>query len=148
MSRDFKELVGKYERAKESISEQGKIVYDMCKFLKEVTYDCVDGIDLSVYNPFDFSYNEGFNSFWVEGTTLNVHLQYTDVYEGYDSDSTLKIPKHFVDLFLNGEFAQLKREVLRLCERNKCGIDTNNIENLKRQAEELGYVLVKEGVNL
>lgn len=144
MINNFKQLVTRYENVKADLSQQEDDIYKMCKFLSDVTNECVDGGDLSFYNPFDFPYNERFESMYIENGTLDICLQYVDVYEGYDSNSLLKIPRHLVDLYLKGDLIKLKGEVLRLCRVTKEYTKANEIKDLQYQAEQLGYKLVKE----
>ena len=111
MINNFKQLVRRYENVKADLSQQEDDIYKMCRFLSDVTNEYIDGEDLSFYNPFVFAYNEKFQSMYIENRTLNICLQCIDVYEGYDSDSLVKIPSHLVDLYLKGawnltEFAE------------------------------------------
>ena len=145
MINNFKQLVRRYENVKADLSQQEDDIYKMCKFLSDVTNEYIDGEDLCYYNPFVFAYNEKFQSMYIENGTLNIRLYYVDTYDGYDSDSLLKIPRHLVDLYLEGDFIKLKKEVLRLCRVTKEYTKANDIKNLQYQAEQLGYRLIKEG---
>jgi len=144
MMNNFKQLVRRYENVKADLSQQEDDIYKMCKFLSDVTNEYIDGEDLCYYNPFVFAYNEKFQSMYIENGTLNICLQYIDVYEGYDSNSKITVPEHIVDLYLNGEFIKLRDEVLRLCRVGKHREKARTIEALQRQAEQLGYKLIKE----
>ena len=144
MINNFKQLVRRYENVKADLSQQEDDIYKICKFLCGVTDEHIDGEDLSFYNPFVFAYNEKFQSMYIENGTLNIRLYYVDTYDGYDSNSKITVPEHIVDLYLKGEFITLRDEVLRLCRVGKHREELRAVEGLQRQAEQLGYKLVKE----
>lgn len=144
MVSNFKQLVGKYESTKANLSQQEDDIYEMCKFLNGITGEYVDGEDLSFYNPFDSPYDGSVAAIHIYRESLIVTLNYTDMYDGYDSNSKITIPKHLVDLYLNGEFIKLKEEVLRVCRIAKHQQESAAIATLKQQAEQFGYKLVKE----
>ena len=137
----LQEYIEHHERALESVK---KDVYDMCKFMSEVTYECVDGEDLSIYNPFDFPYNETIQGMYFTETSLVVLLNYYDGYEGYHTNSKLEIPRDIINMWLSGEEDKITKEVLRLCEISKNSYEKGRLDDLQRLADELGYKIIKE----
>lgn len=144
MIENFNQLREYIEYHKFSLESITKDVYEMCKFLSKVTYECVDGEDLSVYNPFDFPYNEKVQGMHFTGTSVIVLLNYYDGYEGYHTNSRLEIPRDIINMWLGGEEDKINKEVLRLCRIGQHSYEQGRLSDLQRLADELGYKIIKE----
>lgn len=144
MIENFNQLQEYIEQHKSALEAITKDVYDMCKFMSEVTYECIDGEDLSVYNPFDFPCNEIVQGMHFTETSLVVLLNYYDGYEDYHTNSRLEIPRDMINMWLDGKEDKITKEVLRLCEISKNSYEKGKLDDLQRLADELGYKIIKE----
>ena len=144
MIENFNQLQEYIEQHKSALENVTKDVYAMCHFLSKVTYECVDGEDLSVYNPFDFPCNEKVEGIYFTETSLVVLLNYYDGYEGYHTNSKLEIPRDIINMWLAGQGDKITKEVLRLCKISKNSYEKGKLDDLQRLADELGYKIIKE----
>jgi|TARA_A100001518_G_C1227146_1_gene79302 hypothetical protein len=144
MIENFNQLQEYIEHHERSLASIKNDVYSMCRFMSEVTYECVDGEDLSVYNPFDFPSNEKVEGMYFTEKCFVVILNYYDYYEGFHTNSRLEIPRDLVNMWLDGEKDKITKEVLRLCEISKKSYEQGKLDDLQRLADELGYKIIKE----
>lgn len=141
---NFKDLKDKYESHKNVIIDMEKDLYRLCNYLKDVANNYIDGEDLSGYNPFVFGYDEKLVSCEFTEHGVDIHLQWLDPYEGYDSNSRLQISKEILDKWVFGDYEGITNKVLSICRINKHSREKSEIKNLEKLAETMGYKVVKE----
>lgn len=145
--KDFNSFTKELVETKNKLGSMETTLNQLCDFLSNVTYLCIEGEDLSYDNPFSKGYNETVDSWDVGDNSITVVLSYHDYYEDYKTHSRMEIPSEIVDLFLSEDKAVsediITKDVLRLCKDNKDRKECLYLEEVKASAKELGYVLVR-----
>lgn len=140
----FESFKQKYESYQQELKSIEDVLQGLCKFLSDVTYECVDGEDLSYYNKFQISYGEVVTNFNFGDNIVEVDLQYFDYYDGYDTESTLRIPSGIFNMWMLGDKEGVTKRVIQLCYERKAQQEQEDLRKLEMLASDLGYKIVKE----
>ncbi len=99
--KDFNSFTKELVETKNKLDNMKATLNELCDFLSSVTQLCINGEDLSPYNPFSKGYNETVASWGVGVNSITVYLSYHDSYEDYETHTRMEISSEIVDLFLS-----------------------------------------------
>jgi hypothetical protein len=108
-----------------------------------------DNNDLGIdYLKWSKSYGETYKEHCYSGDEVCIELEYQDPYEDYKSYSNIIVPIDWIDCYINRDedhesFRLLGHEVIRQYIEYADSMKQSEIDKLKRQAYNMGYVLTE-----
>lgn len=140
----FESFKYKYEYHQKELKAVEDELQILCEFLSGITNEYAVEEDLCYYNEFQVDYGEQVYSVGFMETTINVHLKYLDCYEGYDTESTLRIPSGIFNMWMLDDKEGVTKRVIQLCYERKAQQEQEDLRKLEMLASDLGYKIIKE----
>lgn len=140
----FESFKYKYEHHQKELKAVEDELQILCEFLSGITHEYIDGEDLCYYNKFEISYGERVFRVDFTNLTVNVDLKYFDHYEGYDTETTLRIPSGIFNMWMLGDKEGVTKRVIELCNLRKAEVQQEDLRKLEMLASDLGYKIIKE----